>query len=178
MCSSEALKIDLKGIIGDSETFTFCLGDSYFESLDAPEVRRGDANVALTVRKVHAGYFELDFHIDAEVTVTCDRCLDDMRQPVTADGTLEVKFGEEYAENDDVVTVPEDDGVIDVAWFIYEFIALGIPIKHVHPEGECNAAMMEKLREHMVESAGDGDENHAVDPRWSELEKLKTIIKD
>ncbi len=178
MCSLESLKIDLKGLSDDVTTFTYRLSDSYFEAIDAPEVRRGDADVSLTVRKVAGGYFELRFHIDAEVTVACDRCLDDMRQPVVADGQLTARLGDEYSDDEDLVTVPEDDGVLDVAWYIYEFIALGIPIKHVHADGQCNVAMMEALSEHSAGMADDAEGSQAVDPRWSGLEKLKTIIKD
>lgn len=34
-----------------------------------------------------------------------------------------------------MVIVPEEDGYINVAWFMYEFIALSIPMKHVHAPG-------------------------------------------
>ena len=64
-----------------------------------------------------------------------------------------------------------------MAWLIYEFIALDIPIKHVHAPGKCNAAMIKALEEHSATRSSDED-GAAVDPRWSELEKLKTIIKD
>ena len=178
MCSLESLKIDLKGLCDDVTTFTFRLGDSYFEAIDAPDVRRGDADVTLTVRNVAGGYFDLSFHIDAEVTVACDRCLDDMRLPVAADGRLTARLGDEYSEDDDLVTVAEDEGVLDVAWYIYEFVALGIPIKHVHADGQCNAAMMQVLGEHTASAGGDDGSRQAVDPRWSGLEKLKTTIKD
>ena len=60
---------------------------------------------------------------------------------------LYVKFGSEYSEeNDDVVIVPEAEGEINIAWFLYEFIALTIPLKHVHPAGKCNKTMSMKLK--------------------------------
>ncbi len=57
-----------------------------------------------------------------------------------------VKFGEDYSEDDDLVTVAENEGILDVSWFIYEFIDLNIPIKHVHAPGKCNPAMIEMLK--------------------------------
>ena len=96
-------KIDLNGLRGDAETYTFRLGDSYFESVAAPEVRRGDADVTLSVRKVQGSFFELSFHIEASVIVPCDRCLDDMRLPVSADGQLRARLGEENSVDDDLV---------------------------------------------------------------------------
>lgn len=38
--------------------------------------------------------------------------------------------------------------------------------------------MIKALEEHSAARSSDGDEEKPVDPRWSELEKLKTIIKD
>lgn len=173
MCNSELLKIDLKGLGEDVASFEFRLGDNYFEAIDAPEVRKGDVCVTLSVHRTANSYFELNFHIEGEVTVPCDRCLDDMRQPVGTDGKLLARLGEEYSEDDDLVTVDENDGVLDVAWFVYEFIVLDIPIKHVHAPGKCNREMIEMLEEHSATRGGDGNGQDTMDPRWSGLQKLK-----
>ena len=177
MCSLELLKIDLKGLNEGLTTLEFDLGDAYFESLDEEEIKRGSVRVSLDVRR-NENYFELDFHTEGTVVIPCDLCLDDMDQVVESDDRLIVKFGEEYSEDDDLVTVDEREGVLDVAWFIYEFIALNIPAKHVHTPGKCNAAMIKVLEEHLATRSSGEDEVQAVDPRWNGLEKLKTIIKD
>ena len=176
MCSLESLKIDLKGLQEGDTALHYDLDDAYFEAIDAPEVRRGNVCVDVRVHRTES-YFDLDFTIDGTVHVPCDICLDDMEQHVSSESRLVAKFGEEYSEDDDLVTVPEDDGVLDIAWFVYEFIALDIPIKHVHAPGKCNPAMIKALEEHSATRSSDED-GAAVDPRWSELEKLKTIIKD
>lgn len=103
----------------------------------------------------------------------CDRCLDDMPQAIVTDNRMAVKFGDEYSEDDDLVTVPEDDGVLDTAWFIYEFIALSIPIKHVHAPGKCNRDMIETLAEHSATRSSEGEADKPMDPRWSGLLKIK-----
>ena len=33
--------------------------------------------------------------------------------------------------------IPEEEGEINIAWFLYEFVVLDIPIKHVHEPGKC-----------------------------------------
>ena len=104
--------------------------------------------------------------------------LEDMEQEVCADNSLTARLGEEYSEDDDLVTVDKDEALLDVSWFVYEFIALSIPIKHVHAPGKCNPAMIKVLEEHSAARSSDGGGEGAVDSRWSELEKLKTIIKD
>lgn len=175
MCSLQPFKIDLKGLKEDETRLTFSLDDTYFEAIDAPEVRKGCVEVVLLIRRTADRYFELSFRIGGEVTVQCDRCLDDMPQEITAESGLVVKFGEEYSEEDDLVTVPEDDGVLDVAWFIYEFIALNIPVKHVHAPGKCNRAMIQALEEHSAARSSDGVDEEHIDPRWSGLLKIKEL---
>ena len=39
---------------------------------------------------------------------------------------------------------------INIAWFLYEFIALNIPMKHVHAPGKCNKGMVGKLSKHCL----------------------------
>lgn len=177
MCNLESLKIDLKELNEGLTSLHFNLGDAYFESLDEDEIKRGSVSVSLNVRRTE-NYFELDFHTAGSVVIPCDLCLDDMDQDVESDDRLIVKFGEEYSEDDDLITVDEREGVLDVAWFIYEFIALNIPAKHVHTPGKCNAAMIKVLEEHSATRSSGENEETAVDPRWNGLEKLKTIIKD
>ena len=45
---------------------------------------------------------------------------------------------------------------INVAWFMYEFVALAIPMKHVHAPSKCNKAMTSKMSKHM-RTTQDGD---------------------
>ena len=118
----------------------------------------------------------------------CDRCLDDMEQPVSSTDKLLVKFGHEYAEEgENLIVIPEDEGIINVAWFMYEFVALAIPMKHVHAPGKCNKAMSSKLRKHLRTTPDEEEEDAfipeddvlteeetetPIDPRWNELKKI------
>ena len=144
-------------------------------------------NVTLTVKRTSRA-FELSFQTEGMVSVPCDRCLDEMEQPVTSSDKLMVKFGHEYAEEgDNLIVIPEEEGEINVAWFMYEFIALAIPMKHVHAPGKCNKAVTSKLNKHLrtsgdddaEESFGAGEDivvedeaEEQIDPRWNELKKI------
>lgn len=177
MYNPESLTIDLNGLKEGETTFGFDLDDAYFEAIDGPEVRHGRVRVDLTANRA-GSVFRLDFHTEGTVIVPCDICLDDMEQPVCADNTLTARIGEEYSEDDDLVTVGKDEGLLDVSWYIYEFIALSIPVKHVHAPGKCNPAMIKVLEEHSAARSGEGSAEGTVDSRWSELEKLRTTFKD
>ena len=172
MCSIDTFKIDLKGLSESVTTLEYDLGNGFFEAIDAPDVRRGELRTELVITKM-ADFFKLRFHTTGVVHIPCDLCLDDMDQPIDTTDELVVKFGTEYRENDDVITIVEDEGILDTAWLIYEFIALDIPIKHVHAPGKCNPAMSKMLEEHSAARSSEAEEEKAVDPRWEVLKKLK-----
>ena len=168
MCNLESFKIDLKGMKTDEQRLEFDLNDDFFKALDVSEVNGGALHVSVSIRKA-TGFYELQFHAEGTVTVPCDICLDDMDQPIETDHVLVAKLGAETnTEDDDVVTVDENEGILDTSWLIYEFIALAIPIKHVHAPGKCNSAMTQKLEE-LSGAVRSGE----VDPRWEALKKLK-----
>ena len=172
--------IDLKALHDDNAHFEYNVNDDFFAMLDTSEFQKGQVHVSIDVKKM-VDSFDIIFQINGQVVVICDRCLDEMNQEVSSTNRLRVKFGSEYTDaGDDVVIVPEDEGSINVAWFIYEFIALAIPIRHVHAEGDCNPEMMQKLKSHLsYELAEDNDSSDdlmasekPMDPRWNDLKNL------
>ena len=172
MCSLEFLKIDLKSLKEEDTSLEFDLDDKYFEALDDAEVKKGSLHVSVSIRKA-TGFFELLFHTVGTIIISCDRCLDDMDLPVDTENRLVVKLGSEYSEEDEVIVVPENEGILDTSWLIYEFVALVIPIRHVHAPGKCNAAMTEALEELSADRSSDEESNQETDPRWEALLKLK-----
>lgn len=175
--------------IGTSEV-EYQLNNEFFEAIGEEAIQKG--NVTAKVRIVKsAKQSELFFELEGRVVVLCDRCLEEMYQPIKADGHLIVRMGKEFKDDgDDVVVVPEEQGEINVSWFLYEFVELAIPIKHVHPFGQCNSGMANKLREHIVdsdsfedtdeefvdeepESMAESDGEKTIDPRWAALKNLK-----
>lgn len=175
MCSLERFKIDLKALTEDVTPLEWELDDQYFQTLEGAQLQQGSLHVSGSIRKA-VGFFELVLHADGTVQVPCDRCLDPMAQPIEADLRAVVKLGEEYTEDDEVITVPETDAVLDTAWLIYEAIVLAVPIQHVHQPGDCNDAMMRKLQELSAARSSDADAKEEIDPRWSKLAELKNKL--
>ena len=173
MCSLERFKIDLKALTEDVTPLEWELDDQYFEALEGAQLQQGSLHVSGSIRKA-VGFFELVLHADGTVQVPCDRCLDPMAQPIATDLRTVVKLGDEYTEDDEVITVAETDAVLDTAWLIYEAIVLAVPIQHVHQPGDCNDAMMRKLQELSAARSSDADAKEDIDPRWSALLKLKS----
>jgi uncharacterized metal-binding protein YceD (DUF177 family) len=162
----DGYKVDLKGMTSDTVSYRWKAGNDFFSAVQGPEIKQGSLDVALRVKRT-SGAYELEFQLKGEVEVTCDRCLEPMSQPIKAQCILKVVMGDDYADDGEMVTIPEKDGTINVAWNIYEFAALQIPLRHVH-EG-CSLTP--------DPSPGRGEEEVAndrcPDPRWEALRKIK-----
>ncbi len=187
MAKFSLYNIPLKNLSAGDHTFEYVLDRKFFEAIDDEEIRKGNVEVTVHVRRTSSA-FQLDFEVMGVVQVPCTRCLDDMNQTVDTGSRLIVKFGKEYSEeSDEIVIIPEEEGEINIAWFLYEFIALSIPIKHVHPAGECNRIVSSKFRKHRTLSVDDTDEDdeetddddfaddeetQSNDPRWDALRGL------
>ena len=160
MNSLEFLKIDLKGLKEEDTSLELSLDDEFFAALDGAEVKQGSLHVSVSIRKV-SGFFEFLFHTKGHIIIPCDRCLDDMEQPVETENRLVVKLGSSYSEEDDIIVVPEDEGILD------------IPIRHVHAPGKCNPAMTKALEELSADRSSDEESTQETDPRWDKLKNLK-----
>ena len=175
MNSLEQFKIDLKGLKDETTALNFTLDNAFFEALDQKDVQGGALHVSVSIRKA-SGFFEFTLHSAGIIDVPCDRCLDLMSQPIEADSRLVVRLGSTYSEEDDTITIPEEDGILDLSWLIYESIVLAIPIQHVHAPGKCNPAMTKVLEELSADRSGDEESSQPIDPRWEALKELN--IKD
>ena len=183
-------KVDLKSMSVDVQTFEYKLDNVFFSHIGSDDVQKGKLTVNLTVKKIPMMY-ELYFQIEGTIVIPCDRCLDDMDFVVSTTNRLIVKLGKEYAEeSDEIIVIPEEEGEINLAWFIYEFIVLTIPIKHIHAPGKCNKTMTSKLKKHSPKGSGEEDddldseetddniiisgeeEKNSTDPRWDALRGL------
>ena len=161
------------------QEFEYILDDKFFSLIeDTVEIKKGNLKANLVLKHM-AREFELLFHIEGTVKVPCDRCLDDVTMDILTDNKLVVKCGEDYSdESDEIVVIPQGESSINVAWFLFEFVALSLPMKHVHAPGTCNKAMSAKYNKHKadyVEDADD-DDNEEVeaeeDSRWDALKDL------
>lgn len=189
-----AYKLPLKSLPSGSHEFTYEIGKRFFEDMESADVRDAHLNVVAHVN-VKGDVYELILKVDGELTLICDRCLDEMPWPVDTEYKIFVKFGEDYNDDsDDLLVIPDSDNYLNIAYILYDTIVLTIPIKHVHPMGKCNRAMSSLLHKHrspvtnfegedgeMVEDMMDSideieanEQNEAPsDPRWDNLKKLK-----
>ena len=161
----DSFKVDLKGMTADTVSYQWHIDDHFFSAIQGPEIQQGQLDASLRVKRT-SGAYELTFGFAGTVKVACDRCMELMDQPIEAERTLKVKLGDQFEDDGDMVTVPYEDGTLNVAWNLYEFIALEIPIRHVHLSGECSE------NAEFEESTSELETEKPIDPRWNELKKI------
>lgn len=186
----DTYKIDLLSPQLKGSTFEFNIGDDFFAGIEGL-LQRG--NIRTTVECLSAGsFFKFQIHSVGVVIVPCDRCLADLELRIETTDMLDVKLGNEYSDEGDCVIVSEAEGYLDLAQFIYEFIALSMPMTHCHEPGTCDDVMMDELSRHQSTRSGAEDDEIAdsensdaselslgedsvepVDSRWAVLKKLK-----
>ena len=167
------MELDLRNISGRREC-NFSLGADYLTQQEGSDIKGGCVDVDVVVEK-RLSVFEVRLHIEGSASLECDRCLDLMEMAVETDEVLCVKFGDGYFDNGDgTIVVDEREGLLDVGWLAYEFVAMRIPAQHVHADGGCNKEMLAYL------SANSGAEkqereNNTMDPRWEKLKGITNI---
>lgn len=193
MSIMETFKIDLLSSQLEGKAFQYEINDDFFAQIDGL-IQRG--NVQTDVKCLSAGaVYRFQIHSVGTIIVPCDRCLSDLELRIETTDILSVKLGDEYADDGDCVIVSEAEGYLDLARYIYEFIALSMPIACCHEPGKCDDAMMQKLSRHQStrsrgedeedadsENNSDNSDEHLsggedsvepVDSRWEALKKLK-----
>jgi len=176
--------IDFKHMFEDEVDRHFVLENEYWEKADCAEITSGSVDVSAHVKKMDE-YFILDVKVNGDVMIPCDRCLDEFPAPIQADVHLLVQLGPEDAEiNEETIAVNEVRGTLDLSSLVSEMVAVSLPLAHIHPEGECNQEMLERLAALSVTNVSDeenisgdtfedNDSTNAIDPRWNELRKIK-----
>ena len=185
-----AYKLQLKSLALGTHEFEYVLDKQFFANMESADIHDADLKVKLTA--VYRGdVYDLTFKITGNVVLLCDRCLDTMDFPIDASYHIMVKYGDDYNDDsDELLEIPQSDAYINVAYMLYDTVALAIPIKHVHPMGKCNRQMSALLKKHRARATGeDADlENElideiddieesgstATDPRWDALRNLGT----
>ncbi|MCQ2149701.1 MAG: DUF177 domain-containing protein [Bacteroidales bacterium] len=102
--------------------FEWHVGNEFFGSFENSEVLGADVDVKVDVM-FDGCDVKVAGEISGNVTVVCDRCLENVSIPVST------------AFEDDGF---EDCNVIDLEQDIYDFTCTALPMKRVHPDGECD----------------------------------------
>jgi uncharacterized metal-binding protein YceD (DUF177 family) len=159
-------RVHIAGLSEKVHSFSFDIGEDFFGRYGSELVQSGQlkADVELDKRET---LMIARFRVLGSLKLICDRTLEPFDFPVEIDRKVHFKFGEAYREIDDeIIVVRKDADTLDLGQFIYEFIALAVPMKKLHPR------LAEGDTEGVVYSSSTNPAEGA-DPRWEVLRKIK-----
>jgi uncharacterized metal-binding protein YceD (DUF177 family) len=166
--------IHFVGLGAGEHIFEYKIEDSFWGLFPESQIQKGKCAVVLTFDK-EASHFVLNFNIQGNIIVDCDRCTAEINYPVFNNFTLYVKFDDERntgtsEDNDEVIYISRGESAINVAQYIYEYISLSIPMVRncdflEEQFKNCNQEVLKKLNNE--------EQNNNIDDRWAALKKLK-----
>ena len=157
------MTVPINGLPQGRKEFRWRVGKTFFEHFENSEILAADLDVEVYAEK--SGHFiGVDCDVTGDVTVACDRCLENLSIPVETGFRLSVKFGLEPADGSDaaegereIVWLPESDADLNLGQIVYDYVCLSLPVQRVHSEGECNPEAVKFLSsedEQSVDSQG------------------------
>lgn len=165
--------------------YAFDLNDSFFKLFDQSIINGGNLEAKVTLDKTEL-LLTLDFQIQGDLNLTCDRTLEEFAYPVNVQETLLVRFGAEELELDDnAIQIRPDTNKLNVAQHIFDYLGLAVPMKKLHPRCVAEDKQKELDEDAEVmhifstgtasgpENGEGGDDDSSADPRWDALKKIK-----
>ncbi len=167
--------IDIYKLGNGLHEYQYAIDDSFFALFEYSTIDRGRMNAAVSLDK-QVGLITARFVVDGTVALVCDRSLEEFDQAVRVEETILYQYGEEEEElTEEIMLITERTQQINVAQPIYEFVALAVPMKRLHPR---YADEEELPVEGEIVFSSQPDDSQPVeetnaDPRWDALKKLK-----
>lgn len=172
--TNNELIIPFTGLKLGIHSFEIEVGNAFFEAIEYSLVEKGSVKLDFELEKKETMMIGV-FRIHGNVNASCDRCGEEMSLPIKGEYKLIFKFGGEQSEDEGLVVLPEEEHQIDLTTYIHEFISVSLPSRKVHPEGKCDEEAMSLLDQYSIghRNNEDDEDDEDIDPRWSELKKLK-----
>ncbi len=163
--------VNILGLGKGVHQFEFRLEDDFFKKYGQEVVTKGKFTARVALDKEET-FIEADFKIEGNALLICDRSLDEFEFPVSLSRKIVFKYGEEPKEvSDEIIVITHDQQKLDVGQLMYEFIALDIPIKKLHPRFQNETE--DEAEGKIIYSSSTQSGEELIDPRWEKLKKLK-----
>ena len=164
--------INILGLSKGVHQFDFQLVEDFFKKYGLDVITKGKFAATVILDKKET-FIDADFNVEGKASLICDRSLDEFDFPMSISRKIVFKYGEEPKEvSDEIIIITHDQQKLDVGQLMYEFIALEIPIKKLHPRFENETEDETEGKIIYTSSTGEPDVE-AIDPRWEKLKKLK-----
>jgi uncharacterized protein len=165
----ERYRVNILGLSLSIHHLEYEFGNEFLKEYGSGMLSEGAFKVDIALDK-HETFLEANFSIKGSVKLVCDRSLDEFDFPIDVSSRIIFKYGDEDKEiSDEVVMIHRGTETLELGQFIYEFIALAIPMKKLHPRFEDEAGDEGGI---VYTSETEEKKKEETDPRWEMLKKL------
>lgn len=171
--------IPFTGLKQGKHDFEYHIDNTFFKEFDYDEFNSAELDVQLVLNKLST-FMEVELSASGSVNVNCD--LTDVAFDLPVQGALKlvIKFGEEFNDdNEELLILPHHEHRVDLSQYVYELVALAVPLKRVHPgveDGSLDSPVLDLLDSLSVDEIKEEKEDK-TDPRWDALKNLITDKK-
>jgi uncharacterized metal-binding protein YceD (DUF177 family) len=176
-----AYSINIVGLSNKQHHFQYEFGSEFFREYGSDLVSEGSFGVDLLLDK-HETFLEAEFKIKGTARLICDRSLEPFDYPIESTRKIVFKYGDKDEEvTDEIIIIHRETATLELGQYIYEFIALAIPLKKLHPkfrdedqdEDDLSTGKIVYSSDPEEDNGKNGDDGEDIDPRWNILKKLK-----
>lgn len=160
--------IPLDSLSAGNTKYSWQVGKAFFDSFENSEILDAALSAEVSVEK-SGKYLGIDCLVKGQVTVLCDRCLEELQLPVEENILLSVKYGEDDAADQmegerEIYWIPRDSAELDMSQVIYDYVCLSLPMQRHHADGECNPETVKYLGNPEVEELKNDEKMEADNP--------------
>lgn len=157
--------IAFSGLALGKHHFQFEVNDAFFDLFEYTNYQDLAGVVEVELLKSET-MLDVDFSFQGSITAHCDVTNEPYTQTLQNAFPLQIKFGEEYNDEDDeLLILPHGDYQFNAAQYIYELIVLSIPSKLMGPNAGNGI-------EDFIDEEEESNEEKETDPRWDQLKNL------
>lgn len=137
MQKSSVLILSITDLQQSKDEVVYEFETPFFEQFSDGDILDGKVKVAVQTKANFASY-EVFFHITGVIKVSCTRCNEPINFDVKCEDTCRVIDGDDESDYDgEVLLLHPKHKTVDLTNFLYETIALSLPIQIFHKEGQC-----------------------------------------
>lgn len=174
MKALKAYRIALSSL--EDKTYQYqMVGDRhFFEAFDSEWIENGHFTAEVELDKSPT-MVQVKLQLNGALHLICDRSLEAFEEPFSISEKLIFKFSDHSEDlGDNLYLVDRKAAELDLSQDIYDFIALQVPMKKLHPKFRTEAdASEEDLFLYSTEKEDQDKPSEDIDPRWNALKNLK-----
>jgi len=126
--------INLASLEDGRHTFRYDITQSFFDMFDFHDFDKAEINVKVVLVK-NGNLMQFDMDSEGSVELPDDRTGHLYRQPLKGKYSFLLKYGEQFNDdNDEMIIIPYNQGLYNIAQQIYEMAVLSVPMKHLDPD--------------------------------------------